>query len=867
MLCIKTAQHKTYLDIIDNYLIASNTDLTGTITGVSKAMCEISGYAEDELVGQKHNIIRHPDMPSSLFKELWETISSGKVWENDIKNKKKNGDEYWVKTRISPILDESNKTIGYASIRIDITDKKRIEELSLTDELTKLCNRRYFNDIFPKEILRAIRESKEIGFAIFDIDNFKLYNDNYGHQAGDMALQKLSDTVMKHLHRASDYCFRLGGEEFGILIYDINIDKFRTLLENIRKAIFNLQINHKYNNKFNFITASFGATTFKCNCDISIKTIYKFTDELLYFAKKDGRNKIKLESFDSINNITKNIGFNGNYKEPIPSEITYVKALEADVEIKNKELQQKLSELKSYKDAMDENSIVTISDPNGIIKYANNKFYEVTGFTKDEIIGKPHNIIRHPDTSKEVFKKLWETIQAKKIWKGKVKNRKKDGGYYIVQSAIVPILDENGEIYEYIGTRYEITELYKKNEEISKLARTDSLTGFSNRFKLNESLNSINEGSIALIDINNFHEINDFYGEKVGDKVICIFANILKEKLNNQYELFHLQGDEFIILNKQNSKEEFIFSMKYLNTYFNDKTIVFDEKIFYLTTTISLSFDEPQLLLSTVNLAHTYAKNNKLLFNIYSYETSLEKEYANNFKWASKIKKAIEDDRITVFFQPIIDTETKNIMKYEALVRLIDEDNNIISPYYFLNIAKKSNYYPKITQIVIEKTITQLSKNNISVTINLTIEDIINKHTKKFIFNKLKSCNNCKNITFELVESEGIENFDEVNDFIKKIKSYGCNLAIDDFGTGYSNFEYLLKLNADIIKIDGSLIKELDTNKDRYDIVKSIVDFAKVKNIKLVAEFVSSKEIYDKIKLLNIDYCQGYYFGEPKPTI
>lgn len=156
---------------------------------------------------------------------------------------------------------------------------------------------------------------------------------------------------------------------------------------------------------------------------------------------------------------------------------------------------------------------------------------------------------------------------------------------------------------------------------------------------------------------------------------------------------------------------------------------------------------------------------------------------------------------------------------------------------------------------------------DLKCSINITIEDMQNEDIKQYIYDKLDEFEKCKNITFELVESEGIENFDEVDEFIKVIKSYGCKLAIDDFGTGYSNFEYLLKLNADIIKIDGSLIKEIDKNQDYYDIVKTIVSFAKIKNLKVVAEYVSSQAIYDKVLELDIEYSQGYFFAEPKPLL
>ncbi|MGD9719521.1 MAG: EAL domain-containing protein, partial [Sulfurimonadaceae bacterium] len=313
------------------------------------------------------------------------------------------------------------------------------------------------------------------------------------------------------------------------------------------------------------------------------------------------------------------------------------------------------------------------------------------------------------------------------------------------------------------------------------------------------------------------------------------------------------------------SKEQFIDEMVRLNTFLSNKILIIDHKIFYINTTVALSFEHPSQLLSSVNLANRYAKLKGLSFNIFSHETSLEEEYKSNLEWIYKIRKALLEDRFTVFFQPIVDTKTKETRKYEALVRMIDEEGKIISPFFFLDKAKKSNQYVEITKKVIEKAIFMVNTKGIRCGINLTIEDIESSMVKNFIFEMLEGCNAPQNIAFELVESEGIENFTEVNEFIQKIKSYGCTLAIDDFGTGYSNFEYLLKLNADTIKIDGSLIKDIDVNEDKYDIVKTIVGFAKTKNLKVVAEFVSSGAIYEEIKKLEIDFCQGYFFGEPKP--
>lgn len=296
----KTSENQTYLEIIDKYLIASKTDTQGIITDVSEAMCDITGYSKEELVGQNHNIIRHPDMPVETFEELWNTITQGKLWEGQIKNRKKNGDVYWVTSRVSPTFDNIGNIIGYASIRVDITDKIKVEKLSITDELTKLHNRRYFNTIVDKEFSRAKRENKHLAFVIFDVDYFKLYNDTYGHLKGDDVLKSIAQVLQENLHRASDYGFRLGGEEFGILVYDINEEQLITLVEKIKDALYALNIVHEKNSACKYVSASFGGIVFNPSDKITLEEIYQKADALLYEVKNSGRNRIIIKNYQDL---------------------------------------------------------------------------------------------------------------------------------------------------------------------------------------------------------------------------------------------------------------------------------------------------------------------------------------------------------------------------------------------------------------------------------------------------------------------------------------------------------------------------------------------------------------------------------------
>ena len=287
------SQMKKYIKIVDENVLTSSTDLDGNITYASEAFCETSGYSKDELIGTNHRIIRHSDMKESTYKELWETITSGKTWKGEIKNKKKNGDYYWVKASISPVFDNKGEIISYTAVREDITDKKIIEEISITDGLTNIYNRRYFDEIFPKIINEAKRKNELVAFVFMDIDHFKQYNDNYGHQKGDEVLINFAACLKQSLHRSSDYTFRLGGEEFAVVYQMETKEKAVEFANNLRKNIENLKIEHKYSSVSSYITASMGLICKNAN-EIVIDEIYKQADDLLYQAKRSGRNQVKV---------------------------------------------------------------------------------------------------------------------------------------------------------------------------------------------------------------------------------------------------------------------------------------------------------------------------------------------------------------------------------------------------------------------------------------------------------------------------------------------------------------------------------------------------------------------------------------------
>ncbi len=283
---------KDYVELVDKNIITSSTDLKGNITYASEAFCKICGYTKEELLSKSHRVIRHPDTSKDLFVDLWEKISADKEWRGSLKNRAKDGSFYWVDTAIYPIYNEDNKKVGYTAIRQDITDKKRVEELSIRDELTSLYNRRYFNEVLDKELQRAKRDSKSIVFLMIDIDHFKQYNDTYGHHAGDDVLEKIGAVLNDFSKRAGDFAFRLGGEEFGLIYYEDTTQDMLKFANNLIKAIEALKTPHIHNSVSEFVTGSIGLVCKNVEQNTTAEEIYKEADENLYKAKESGRNRV-----------------------------------------------------------------------------------------------------------------------------------------------------------------------------------------------------------------------------------------------------------------------------------------------------------------------------------------------------------------------------------------------------------------------------------------------------------------------------------------------------------------------------------------------------------------------------------------------
>jgi len=421
-----------------------------------------------------------------------------------------------------------------------------------------------------------------------------------------------------------------------------------------------------------------------------------------------------------------------------------------------------------------------------------------------------------------------------------------------------------------------IPDLLNKKAKESKY--NNHLTNLPNRLSLMQDLqdNKYENSIIILISLSNVIKIQNTYGHDISDELILSISDYLVNYDDKNIEKIYMNNYH-------------VFSFKY--KYTNDKTLnkflkkfqdEFEHKVFKVCimpiefsvhTTIGIS--DPYNLNNSIDElqeaenALDKAIETKTSYLIYGTEHKKNIEQnRKNLLAAQEIKIALDKDSFVIFFQPIYNNKTKKIEKYECLVRM-NHENEIKTPDKFLQISKDINKYELISYIVVEKSCRYFSDKDYEFSINLSILDIENIDFQKYLFDTIEKFDVSSKIVLEIVESEGIENYDEFFTFIKKAKNIGCKIAIDDFGTGYSNFEYIIRLSEyiDYLKIDGVLIKNIVNDVKNQTLVGSLKFLCNHLNIRIIAEYVENKETIEYLTYMGIEYSQGYFIGKPESEI
>lgn len=390
---------------------------------------------------------------------------------------------------------------------------------------------------------------------------------------------------------------------------------------------------------------------------------------------------------------------------------------------------------------------------------------------------------------------------------------------------------------------------------------------------MNSFFKKNNIKTLFLVDILYMKDLNAIYDFKNGDFIIKQLNQILKNKTKNDIKALlkrnvhikckNIHADVFEILIFDNLSIQEIVIIKnliYENIVSNNFKLIDNHSTINIDVTIGCAKSSDKNIKVYAEKALYNAKLNFIHYMY--YDSFLYKNESVNENLLDVLNYSIDNNLVEPYLQAIMDNKTDKVVKYEALMRIFDKDGHIIMPNIFIHKAKKCRLYNKLMEILIDKIIIYILKYKIHISINLDYTDILNPQIKKTLVSKIKHNNVGEYLTLEILESEKVSNFDIVNEFINEVKKLGVKIAIDDFGTGFSNYENILNLNIDYIKIDGSLIRKID--EDIYlNLIKSIVSFSKQQNIKIVAEFVSDLKTLRYVKNIEIDYSQGYHISKP----
>ena len=436
--------------------------------------------------------------------------------------------------------------------------------------------------------------------------------------------------------------------------------------------------------------------------------------------------------------------------------------------------------------------------------------------------------------------------------------------YHLNHDDVFTIADEN---------LYEALKLLPQNSinigvdeyTIKNIKTIDRFSKLPNNIALDKDLALLrNQAMLIILHINQLNHINDLYGNFVCQELlksqIKSMKNIIHDEKATLYNL-NFQEFAFLITDKE-LFDKYLLLLQHSLLLPVEPEVTSDENLATINLTAGVAYGVNNLL-SHANIALQEALISQKKFKVYKNKQSRKEQKTQKLERLKIYKMALYDGDIIPYFQPIVDTFSGKTIKYEALARIKTKNGEIISPYYFLDAAKEDKTFEYFTRQMMQKVFNIYAENDIEISINIGYENLHSKNMLDYVENRLKKYGG-KKITFEILESEEITDYSIVEDFILLVKKYGCKIAIDDFGSGYSSFTNILKMHLDYIKLDGSLITQLNKNENVNNMVKGILKYAQEANIRTIAEFVSTKEIANTVKEFGIDLIQGYYYGEPQ---
>jgi diguanylate cyclase (GGDEF)-like protein/PAS domain S-box-containing protein len=447
----------------------------------------------------------------------------------------------------------------------------------------------------------------------------------------------------------------------------------------------------------------------------------------------------------------------------------------------------------------------------------------------------------------------------------------------------VPVF--NNKVFKgYRGTARDITKLKQDEKRMVILANQDHLTGLSNRRRflqdLSHEIRRIERqeqlGVLLLLDLDHLKLVNDTAGHAAGDQIIVQVAGLLKRASREQDFVARISGDEFAIAYAAMSEQQGMEKARQLLERINALKPRYGGRTLNITASIGMvTFPQegkvPVELMAKADAAICAAKSGgRNRVHRYNETDMMRERMDNQLVWKDRLMEALDSDNLVLAFQPIVGVSSGKVHHYEVLVRMREPDGVLISPGKFIPAAEQFGLIQKVDRYIVTKAIRHLAElpvamADIGFSINLSGLSVGRQDMFELIAREvLEAGIEPTRITFEITETAACEQLNNALEFIQKVRQLGCQVSLDDFGVGFSSFSYLKHLHADILKIDGSFIRDIHNNNADQLFVKALVDVARGMGMRTVAEFVENEQVYQRVRSLGVDYVQGYYLGKPQ---
>lgn len=552
-----------------------------------------------------------------------------------------------------------------------------------------------------------------------------------------------------------------------------------------------------------------------------------------------------------------------------------------------KKLKETQKELQDLKAALNEHAIVAVTDSQGNIIQINEKFCQISKYSREELLGQTHRIINSGYHPKEFFEKLWQTISSGEVWKGEICNRAKDGELYWVATTIYPVIGDQKSPLQYVAIRADITQRKRSEKEAKQMAFYDPLTNLPNRRLLKERLEQAaltqskggGECAMLMLDLDNFKETNDFFGHNIGDELLRLIADRLTQNVRGTDTVARFGGDEFIILLENLDTDPEVAGQQMMKVADKIRSALATDFFLagrHVSSSVSIGvtpFNAKTPIYEALKQADIAMYQAKSLGRdqVCLFKPAMLVEVEAQAQRMADLRHAILRDEFKLFYQPIV-SSTGTIQGYEALIRWQHPELGMISPADFIPLLEQSGLIMVVGRWVLKTALQKLAlwaqdpeTQHLTLAVNISAVQFANDRFVSSVETALEAIGAPPSQLFmELTENTFHRNTKQLIERINRLKLLGIRFALDDFGTGYSSLSYLKSLPLDTLKIDRSFVTPVTTDPKSAAITQTILDLAHILNIKTVAEGVETVEQAEFLRASGCDAFQGYLFGKPQ---